>query len=96
MRGLDSGASRSAYYSINHGAGRKMGRKQALREISDETAIRSLGRVLTNQSEILSIKDEVPLVYKDIDEIIDSVEGSGIAESIAVLSPVGVVKGANR
>ena len=96
MRGLDNKASGSAYYSINHGAGRKMGRKQALREISDAAAIESLGHVLTNHSEIISIKDEVPLVYKDINEIIDSVEGSGIAESIVALSPVGVVKGANR
>jgi tRNA-splicing ligase RtcB len=96
MRGLDGPNSISAYYSINHGAGRKMGRKQAYRELSDEEAISSLGDVITNQSDIGSIKDEVSLVYKDIDEIIDSVEGAGIAGSVVALRPLGVVKGANR
>jgi len=96
MRGLDGPNSISAYYSINHGAGRKMGRKQAYRELSDEEAISSLGDVMTNQPDISSIKDEVSLVYKDIDEIIDSVEGAGIAESIVAFKPFGVIKGANQ
>jgi len=39
------------------------------------------------------LREEVPEAYKDIDDVIDVVEGAGLSRRVARLRPLGVVKG---
>ncbi|MBL7075755.1 RtcB family protein [candidate division KSB1 bacterium] len=92
MVGVDSEGNRLSYSSINHGAGRVMSRKRATKIITQEQFERALGNVLMNARNYRSVVDECSLAYKDIDEIIDSVVVAGLAQVVAKLKPIGVIK----
>ena len=39
------------------------------------------------------LAEEAPFAYKDVDEVVATCEGAGLAKRVARLRPVGVVKG---
>jgi tRNA-splicing ligase RtcB len=89
----ETGAVKSCY-SVNHGAGRQLGRKQAIREL-DQTAIDKEFRdadILTNCRTYPM--DEAPAAYKDFEEVVRSVEIAGLARAVARLKARFVVKDA--
>jgi len=90
----DPGASLSAY-SVNHGAGRRKGRKAAIREF-DQGCIDSefeSDDILTNCR--FYPKDEAPAAYKDFKEVLRSVELAGLASTVARLKARFVMKDAD-
>jgi tRNA-splicing ligase RtcB (3'-phosphate/5'-hydroxy nucleic acid ligase) len=78
-----------------HGAGRTMSRKAATREIRGEQVRSELERqgVSVRAQSMRGLAEEAPLAYKDVDLVVDSVVGAGIAIKVARVRPVGVVKG---
>jgi tRNA-splicing ligase RtcB (3'-phosphate/5'-hydroxy nucleic acid ligase) len=85
------GAAKSCY-SVNHGAGRRMGRKDAIRRLDQLSIDREL-----NEHDILSNcrqypKDEAPDAYKDFGEVLKSVELAGLATPVAKLTARFVIK----
>lgn len=88
-------ASERAYkscYSVNHGAGRRMGRKDATRRLNQAAVDQEL-----DQRDILSNCrqypiDEAPDAYKDFGEVLRSVELAGLATSVASLKARFVIK----
>jgi tRNA-splicing ligase RtcB len=90
----EEGAAKSCY-SVNHGAGRQLGRKAAIREL-DQTAIENEFRnadILTNCRTYP--KDEAPGAYKDFGEVVRSVETAGLARTVARLKARFVIKDAS-
>jgi tRNA-splicing ligase RtcB len=90
----DPGASLSCY-SVNHGAGRRKGRKAAIREF-DQGCIDSefeSDDILTNCR--FYPKDEAPAAYKDFNEVLRSVELAGLASTVARLKARFVMKDAD-
>lgn len=87
----DPGASRSCY-SVNHGAGRAMGRKAAIRALDQKTVDMELDRhdILTNCRQYPL--DEAPAAYKDFSEVLRSVEKASLASTVAVLKARFVIK----
>lgn len=88
------GASLSCY-SVNHGAGRRKGRKAAIREF-DQGCIDSefeSDDILTNCR--FYPKDEAPAAYKDFNEVLRSVELAGLASTVARLKARFVMKDAD-
>ncbi len=88
-------AMEETFGSTCHGAGRVMSRSGAKRKFSGEEVKRRLeqrGEVIRATSPKV-LAEEVPEAYKDIDEVIKSVELSGLSEKVARLIPLGVVKG---
>jgi tRNA-splicing ligase RtcB len=81
-----------SFSSCSHGAGRRMGRKQAERELNLEDEIRKL-----NEQGILhGIRgkhdlDEAAGAYKDIAEVMQN--QSELVDIVVELSPLGVIKG---
>jgi tRNA-splicing ligase RtcB len=87
----EPGAEKSAY-SVNHGAGRCMGRKAADRAL-DQKAVDdefTTNDILTNCR--LYPKDEAPAAYKDFDAVLDSVKKAGLASEVARLKARFVIK----
>jgi len=87
---------RDALYSINHGAGRVMGRKQAERTLDQKAVNASFDEadILTNARNYPL--DESPAAYKDFREVIRSVTEAGLAAEVARLHARFVIKDADK
>lgn len=90
----EAGAELSCY-SVNHGAGRRMGRKAAMRELDQTSVDRDFETqdILTNCR--IYPRDEAPSAYKDFAEVLRSVELAGLASVVARLSARFVIKDAD-
>ena len=81
-----------SFMSCSHGAGRKMGRKQAQRELSLENEI----NIMNKQGIIHGIKtvdnlDEAVGAYKDIDTVMDN--QNDLVKILVELKPLASIKG---
>lgn len=81
-----------SFKSCSHGAGRKMGRKQAIRSLDLETEIALLEKqnivhAIRNKSDL----DEATSAYKDIQVVMKNQED--LAEIVVELTPMAVMKG---
>ncbi len=92
------GAEKS-FYSVNHGAGRVMSRKQAAGKkgkpglITDKEFKNAMQGILLICGNKSRIKEEAPQAYKDIDAVIETVTGAGLAIPVAKMRPIAVLKG---
>ena len=79
-------------YSVNHGAGRALGRKRAIRELNQQAIDAEMDAhdILSNCRQYPA--DEAPAAYKDFAEVLRSVEQAGLATTIAKLKARFVIK----
>ncbi len=89
VRGLGN---EESFHSCSHGAGRKLGRKQAQRELNLMEEISNLNKKgiihsIRNQKDL----DESPSAYKDIDQVMENQKD--LVEILIELEPLAVVKG---
>jgi tRNA-splicing ligase RtcB len=91
----DAGAEKSCF-SVNHGAGRMLGRKRAIRELDQQEIDRSFDAadILTNCRNYP--KDEAPAAYKDFNEVLRSIELAGLATEVARLKARFVIKDGDK
>ncbi len=95
-----------ALCSTNHGAGRRLSRTAAAGKIrrrdgkvirpgviTDEAFMRAMEGVTLICENRMTIKEEAPQAYKDIDAVIEAVKGAGLARVVAVMRPLAVLKG---
>jgi tRNA-splicing ligase RtcB len=87
----DEGAALSCY-SVNHGAGRALGRRRAIRELDQRAIDQSFDEhdILSNCRQYP--KDEAPAAYKDFNEVLRSVRTAGLASEVARLRARFVIK----
>jgi tRNA-splicing ligase RtcB (3'-phosphate/5'-hydroxy nucleic acid ligase) len=79
-----------SFKSCSHGAGRKMGRKQAQRELNYEEEIKKMGNVIHGMRGSKDL-DEAPGSYKDINQVMKNQED--LVEILVELCPLAVIKG---
>lgn len=91
----DEGAALSCY-SVNHGAGRRLGRKAAERTLDQRRVNESFEQcdILTNCRNYPI--DEAPDAYKDFDEVLASVNKAGLATEVARLEARFVIKDGDK
>jgi tRNA-splicing ligase RtcB len=91
----DAGA-RLSCYSVNHGAGRVLGRKAAIRQLNQVAIDQSFDEhdILTNCRQYP--KDEAPAAYKDFEEVLRSVKSAGLASEVARLKARFVIKDGDK
>ncbi len=89
---LDDMALGANFATVNHGAGRAMGRKAAERALDQKTVDDEFTAhdILTNCRQYP--KDEAPAAYKDFDAVLDSVKAAGLASEVARLKARFVIK----
>jgi tRNA-splicing ligase RtcB len=85
---------KESFYSVNHGAGRRMSRGEAKRTISYGEFEESMGEVLYNARDFHQVVDEAPSAYKDITEVVDVLADAGLTKKVAKMKPLAVIKGA--
>jgi tRNA-splicing ligase RtcB len=90
--------------SVNHGAGRAMSRTEAggkwskgkmLRApaVSDDEFERAMEGIVLIAESRRAVKEEAPQAYKDIDVVMETVLGAGLARAVARMRPLAVLKG---
>ncbi|MFO0914772.1 MAG: RtcB family protein [Pirellulales bacterium] len=91
----DAGAELSCY-SVNHGAGRQLGRKAAKRELDQKQVDQSFddADILSNCRQYPI--DEAPAAYKNFDEVLRSVKSAGLASEVARLKARFVIKDGDK
>jgi tRNA-splicing ligase RtcB len=91
-----AGSMEQTFGSTCHGAGRAMGRKTALKSFNSENIIKNLWekhRIYVKARSPRIVSEEAPGAYKDVSEVVNVCHNSGIANKVAKLKPLGVVKG---
>lgn len=89
------GSMKHTFGSACHGAGRLLSRT-AVRKGKDareeQRKLEAMGILVRSESRD-GILEELPEAYKDVDEVIEVMDGAGIAKKVARLRPMGVIKG---
>jgi tRNA-splicing ligase RtcB (3'-phosphate/5'-hydroxy nucleic acid ligase) len=90
----EGGASKSIY-SVNHGSGRRISRGEARRVLDQKETDRRMAEagILLNTRE--TPLDESGPCYKDLEEVLATVEVAGLARVDRRLRPVACIKGAD-
>jgi tRNA-splicing ligase RtcB (3'-phosphate/5'-hydroxy nucleic acid ligase) len=91
----EPGSIELAFGSTCHGAGRRLSRTGARKEVSGAELRRELeaqGIVVRSPSN-KGLAEEAPLAYKDVERVVDIVERAGLSRRVAQLVPLGVIKG---
>ena len=88
-------AVRDTFGSTMHGAGRTMSRAQAKRTVRGRELQEQMQQrgILVKAVSMSGLAEEAGLAYKDISEVVESVERAGITKKVAELRPIGNIKG---
>jgi tRNA-splicing ligase RtcB len=91
----EPGSLERSFGTTCHGAGRRMSRTGARKQITGQELRKQLeadGIVVRCPSN-KGLAEEAPFAYKDVDRVVEVVERAGLARRVVQLRPLGVVKG---
>lgn len=94
LRGTEFGTM-AAWGSACHGAGRSMSRKAATRQFHGGALIQELkgkGIIIKAHSK-KGVAEEAPGAYKDVDDVVDSVDKANLAKKVVKVKPLASIKG---
>jgi tRNA-splicing ligase RtcB len=84
-----------SFGTVCHGAGRRLSRTRVRKQVRGEQLRRELedqGIAVCSASN-RGLAEEAPLAYKEVDKVVEVVQRAGLADRVARLRPIGVVKG---
>ena len=89
------GSMQRSFGSSCHGAGRTMSRSKAKKQIWGEDLRKELegSGIQIRAGSMAGLAEEAPAAYKDVDVVVETVAGAGIAKKVARLVPLAVIKG---
>jgi len=81
--------------STCHGAGRNLSRHEAVRRMKGRSALTELAAVgvLARAPSLSGLAEEMPEAYKNVDEVVEIVEGGGLSRRVSRMVPFAVIKG---
>lgn len=84
-----------SFGTVCHGAGRRMGRREAKRKVNGSQLRAQLENdgILVRCESSSGLAEEAPIAYKDVDAVVRVVEMAGLARKVARLKPLAVIKG---
>ncbi len=88
-------ATRDTFGSTMHGSGRTMSRAQAKRMVKGDQLQREMKQrgILVKAVSMSGLAEEAGLAYKNISEVVETVDRAGITKKVAELKPIGNIKG---
>ena len=91
----EAGSLERSFGTTCHGAGRRLSRTAARKQVSGGELRRELEArgIVVRCPSAKGLAEEAPLAYKDVDRVVRVVEQAGLARRVARLVPIGVVKG---
>ncbi len=84
-----------AWSSACHGAGRSMSRRAAIKKWKGKSVINSLRNrgIILKAASMRGAAEEAPEAYKDVERVVEATHRSGLAQKVARLKPLAVIKG---
>jgi tRNA-splicing ligase RtcB len=91
----EPGSLERSFGTTCHGAGRRLSRTAAKKEIHGADLRRQLEQqgIVIRSASNKGLAEEAPFAYKDVELVVDVVARAGLARRVARLVPIGVVKG---
>ena len=88
-------AEAESFSSTCHGAGRTKSRHEAIRTMDFNRLMKELRekKIEVRASGKSTLLEEAPGAYKNIDQVIEVVEGAGLSKKVARMRPLCVLKG---
>lgn len=88
-------AMRETFGSTMHGSGRTMSRAQAKRSVRGDKLQRDMAQrgIIVKAVSMSGLAEEAGFAYKNISEVVETVERAGITKKVAELRPIGNIKG---
>lgn len=88
-------AEAESFGSTMHGAGRTMSRTQAKRQINGDRLLREMAQrgIQVKAVSLSGLAEEAGIAYKDISQVVETVQQAGITKRVAALRPIGNIKG---
>ena len=89
------GSMERSFGTVCHGAGRRLSRTAAKKQVEGGVLKRELeGQgIVVAAASTRGLAEEAPIAYKDVDAVVRVVERAGLADRVARLRPIGVIKG---
>jgi tRNA-splicing ligase RtcB len=89
-----AGSMAHTFGSTCHGAGRTLSRARAKKMVRGAELRESLAAagIQVRAGSLSGLAEEAPQAYKDVDRVVEVVHGAGIAQKVARLVPVAVIK----
>lgn len=81
--------------STCHGSGRVMSRSRAKRQVRGDQLVKEMKEkgIYVRTSSFAGLAEEAGLAYKNVSEVVDSVDRAGISKKVASFVPIGNIKG---
>jgi tRNA-splicing ligase RtcB len=91
----EPGSMERSFGTTCHGAGRRLSRTAARKQIHGADLRRQLEQqgIAVRSPSNKGLAEEAPFAYKDVEGVVDVVARAGLARRVARLVPIGVVKG---
>ncbi|WHZ14886.1 MAG: RNA-2',3'-PO4:RNA-5'-OH ligase [Nitrospira sp.] len=88
-------AMQETFGSTMHGSGRTMSRAQAKRRVQGDQLLRDMQRrgILVKAVSMSGLAEEAGFAYKNISDVVETVDRAGITKKVAELKPIGNIKG---
>ncbi len=88
-------AMQETFGSTMHGSGRTMSRAQAKRSIKGEQLQRQMAQrgIIVKAVSMSGLAEEAGFAYKNISDVVETVQLAGITKKVAELRPIGNIKG---
>lgn len=89
------GAMENTFASTMHGSGRTMSRAQAKKAVRGEQIQKQMKQrgIIVKAVSISGLAEEAGFAYKNISEVVETVDRAGITKPVAELQPIGNIKG---
>lgn len=88
-------AMQNTFGSTMHGSGRTMSRTQAKRSVRGEQLQREMKQrgIIVKAVSMSGLAEEAGFAYKNISDVVETVDRAGITKKVAELRPIGNIKG---
>ena len=88
-------AMEETFGSTMHGAGRTMSRSAAKKMVRGDQLMRTMAEngILVKAASMPGLAEEAGIAYKDISEVVETMDTLGISKKVVKLKPIGNIKG---
>ena len=88
-------AMEETFGSTMHGAGRTMSRSAAKKRVRGDQLIKTMAKdgILVKAASMSGLAEEAGIAYKDISEVVATMDVLGISKKVVKLKPIGNIKG---
>ena len=88
-------AMEETFGSSCHGAGRNLSRRKAMKNAKGRDLMKELSEkgIIIHAKGYKTIAEEMPGAYKDVADVVNVMHNEGITKKVAMVKPLGVIKG---